>query len=105
MKKNWSEDTAARVSVTPPPDWVQGHTVNMGFLPSERGHLTVLLTDNQYNAETRQHYRRAVERLETMQAVQDISQFKLDFDPATQEVAIHSITVMRGEHHTRLVVK
>lgn len=50
-------------------------------------------------------YTRVVRRLETPQAVQDAGRIELDFDPATQKLLIHSISIFRdGEltNHAKL---
>lgn len=97
MNHYTSEKIAVKVSVAPPPEWVTVRSVDTQFTPSELGHSTVLLSDSQFHAEKRQQYFRVVQRLETMQAVQDASQYKLDFDPGTQEIVIHSVSVIRRD--------
>jgi len=88
---------AEYVTVAPPPGWVVESNIDHTYRPAQRGETTALLLDDQYQAETNAHYRRVVRRLETHQAVQEFSQFHLDFDPKTQHVTIHSLKVCRGE--------
>ena len=87
---------AENVTICAPPAWANVRPYEADYKPAEVGHITVLLSDDQYRAETGEHYRRLVQRLETSRAVQEASQFRLDFDPKTQAVSIHSIAVIRA---------
>lgn len=75
--------------------WVVEHEAE-DFHPRQHvGQQVYLLVDRQHNAGERAFYQRTVQRLETLQAVQNLSQWSLDFDPATQNVVIHSVAVSR----------
>lgn len=56
----------------------------------------MLLIDDQHHATRHESYHRVVQRLETIAGVQRAAQWRCDFDPATQEVTIHSLAVRRG---------
>lgn len=57
----------------------------------------MLLIDDQHHATRHESYHRVVQRLETIAGVQRAAQWRCDFEPATQEVTIHSLAVRRGE--------
>ena len=58
----------------------------------------MLLIDNQCHATRHESYRRVAQRIESIAGVQQAAQWRCDFDPATQEVAIHSLIVRRREN-------
>lgn len=91
------ETLTQKVKVRPPPEWVTVREVDTTFAPKQLGHQTIFLSDAQYQAELRQHYHRRVQRIETLEAAQKSAQFQFDFDPGTEELAIHSVCVMRGD--------
>ena len=83
------------VKVAPPGDWVVKREVDESYLSSAKGGDTIFLLDHQHHADRGECHHRVVRRLETMQAVHEAAQWKLDFDPATQRVVVHSLTVKR----------
>src|SRR5437899_6574021 len=58
MTEDSRQALIGKVTISPPPDWVEVLSVDASFLPAELGHLSILLLDDQYHAETGQHYRR-----------------------------------------------
>lgn len=88
---------ADRVSVSVPAGWVTRREVDLAFRPKSGGQVSMLLFDRQYHATRHETYQRTVERLETMQAVQQSSQWCLTFDPATQRVLVHGLRVCRQD--------
>ncbi len=82
-----------RVTVAPPNPWVTRREADESFRHAASN--SVLLLDIQYNAAGNEYHHREVRRLETMKAVQELAQWKLNFDPGTQHVVIHSLTVIR----------
>src|SRR5450432_3981890 len=88
-------EVRARVTVEPPGSWVVRREVEESFRAAAKVGDTILLSDSQYHAELGECHHRVVRRLETMQAVDEAAQWQLDFDPATQRVAVHSLTVRR----------
>jgi hypothetical protein len=95
-----------RVKVGSAPDWITPGSYDPDFKATVRGPLTYLLIERQVNAELHQTYVRASARLETMQAVQHQSQWRLEFEPQTQSIVLHSIKVRRGSterEHASLV--
>lgn len=55
----------------------------------------IILCDTQYLVEERRCYHRLVERLNSLQAVQSRSQWRLEFDPGTDTVTVHWLRVHR----------
>src|ERR1700690_3777328 len=77
------------------PKWAVPCPVRPDFKPKQPGHLTHLLKDWQIEAEHRLTFVHEAVRLETIQAVQRQSQWRLEFDPRRQSVAIHSVKIRR----------
>ncbi|MFA6960456.1 MAG: DUF3857 and transglutaminase domain-containing protein [Opitutaceae bacterium] len=90
-------DTASlsKISYAPVPTWVLPVSFDPAHPRKEGLPLTYLLTEEQQHAEERCHYSRLVARLETMQAVQQLSQWRTSFDPLTQSVILHHLRVHR----------
>lgn len=66
--------------------------------------VSVLLIDRQIHAPSNSRYTRIVRRLETHQAVQDLGTVELDFDPATQQLLVHGVSIFRaGALHNHAV--
>jgi MFS family permease len=84
------------VQIGPAPNWVIPCPYNSDFAPTSRGPLTCLLIEQQVQADLRQTYVRTAQRLETMQAIQQQSNWRLAFEPQTQSIILHSIKVRRG---------
>ena len=90
-----------KVHVTDAPDWVSKRKVKN----SQRidGYpVTLLLFDRQILPEKFTRYTRYVRRLETPQAVQDAGKVELDFDPSTQSLLIHAVSIFREGKLTNL---
>lgn len=87
----------AKISYAPVPAWVQPASFDPHYARKEGLPLTYLLVEEQQHAEERCHHSRLVARLETMQAVQQMSQWRTSFDPLTQSVVLHHLRVHRGE--------
>lgn len=85
-----------RVSVAPAGDWVTAREANLDFKPKTSAQTTLFLMDRQYRAATHEAHVHSVQRLETIQAVQYSSQWRLNFDPATQRIVIHWLRVVRN---------
>ena len=86
-----------RVRIEPVPDWVIPCSYPADFKPASPGPVTHLLMDRQLHAERRQTHVRMAIRLETMQAVQHESQWRLEFEPQLQSILLHSVRIRRGE--------
>ncbi len=67
------------------------------FAPHHRPAVTLLLKEEQVQAESHGSFFRIAMRLETLQAVQQESRRRLQFEPQTQEFILHSLKVPRGE--------
>jgi transglutaminase-like putative cysteine protease len=90
-------DAIPRVSIGPVPLWVDDCEPSFDALSREGDHVTSLLLSRQIHAELRQSYFHSAIRLESMQAVQSESQWRLQFEPGTQSVTLHSIRIRRGD--------
>ena len=86
-----------RVRIGPSPDWVTPTTYNREFTAKVRRALTHLVIERQAYAELQEQYFHHALRLETMQAVQHHSQWRLEFAPKTEWVVLHSVKTRRGE--------
>ncbi len=84
------------VTVGPSGDWVTVRPLSETLDPSIGGSQVVLLMDRQYRIATSERYERTARWVKTVQAAQEAAQWRLDFDPASQRVTIHSIAVRRG---------
>src|SRR5580658_8819436 len=85
-----------RVRAGPPPGWITPCPYHIEFEPKIRGPLTYLLIENQVHAELHETYVRSVLRLETINSVQQLSQWSIEFEPRTQSVVLHSLKIRRG---------
>ena len=86
-----------RIQMGPVPAWVDSCPFRIDFQAKHAGHVTYLLFDQQIHAGLRQTYFHVALRLDTMQAVQDESPWRLDFEPRHQQITLHSIKTWRGE--------
>jgi hypothetical protein len=86
-----------RVRIGPVPSWVVPCPFDLNFKASQTEHLTYLCINRQVHAENHQTCVHIAMRLETMQAVQRESQWRLQFEPRSQSVTVHSISIRRGE--------
>jgi hypothetical protein len=87
----------SRVQNGPPPDWATVCLYDSTFKSEHDAQITFLLFDSQIHAEQQSLLVHQVIRLETMQAVQHWSQWRLQFEPKTQLVTLHSLKIRRGE--------
>lgn len=87
-----------RVCSGPVPDWAGAVAFDENFKGSNGSQITYLLIDNQVHAERHELFVRHVIRLETMEAVQHWSQWKLQFEPKRQLVTLHSLKIRRGQN-------
>jgi transglutaminase-like putative cysteine protease len=86
-----------RIQPGPLPDWVVPCSFASDFKPEMPGQITYLLCDEQFHAEKRQQYTHIALRLETIQAVQRESEWRIVIDPRRQQITVHWIKVHRGE--------
>lgn len=90
-----------RLKLEEPPPWVTRRKVKN--LARVDGYpVTMLLLDRQIAPEQSTRYTRYVRRLETPQAVQEAGKVEFDFDPATQILLIHAISIFRDGELTNL---
>jgi hypothetical protein len=82
------------------PAWADNLGFDVAAPRQNEDSLTCLLHHEQLNAEAHCTFTRIVLRLESMQAVQRFSQWRLTFDPLTQHLALHTLRVLRGEEIT-----
>jgi len=86
----------AQISYEPVPDWVQPVDFDPKYPRKDSLPLTYLLLEHQDHAELRSYHARQVVRLETMQAVQQMSQWRTSFDPLTQALTLHHLRIHRN---------
>jgi hypothetical protein len=95
-----------RIQPGPLPDWVVACSFAPDFKPDLPGQVTYLLFDKQLHAEKHQEYTHVAMRLETIQAVQRESEWRLDIDPRHQQITVHSIQVHRsGQQFDQMRIK
>lgn len=70
--------------------------VHIRSLDDDSSSYNIILLDQQHNAVEHAVYQRVVRRLDSLQAVQQASQWRLNFDPSTQRVFLHSIVIRRA---------
>ncbi len=86
-----------RIQPGPVPDWVVPCSFSPNFKPDLAGQVTYLLCDKQLHAEKHQEYTHRALRLETNQAVQRQSEWRIDCDPRRQRITVHWIRIHRGD--------
>jgi hypothetical protein len=86
-----------QIQIGPVPAWVESCPFPIDFKGRQAAHITYLLFDQQINAELRQTYFHVALRLDTMQAVQEQSPWRLDFEPRHQQITLHSIKTRRDK--------
>jgi hypothetical protein len=84
-----------KISVAPTPGWLERTKVR-NFDRKNGAPVTTLLSERQIHAPSGTVYSRNVNRLESMQAVQQLSRVEIPFDPLTRSLVIHSISIFRG---------
>lgn len=88
-----------RLSIAPAPAWATPCQPDYAFTapPAKNPpQVTPLLWSAQVNVEANATYFHLAIRLENMQAVQQQSQWRLEFEPRSQAVTLHSIKIRRG---------
>jgi hypothetical protein len=86
-----------RVTIAPPAEWVSIRAVDETPGTAAPGASALLLFDRQHHASLGARYERSVRLLKTVQAVHEAAQWRLDFDPGTQRVAVHSVAIRRAD--------
>lgn len=87
----------SRVQNVSVPDWVEEIACDKDFKSSIEAPVTCLLFDTQIHAERHEMFVHNVFRLETREAVQHWSQWRLQFQPTTQFVKLHFLKIWRGD--------
>jgi hypothetical protein len=97
-----------KFGVGPVPDWVTSCLPDYDFKPQPSktpGSTTLLLWSVQTHAEKNATHVHMAYRLENMEAVQQMSQWRVEFEPRTQNITLHWIKTRRGTtefDHTQL---
>ena len=86
-----------RFAAGPLPTWVVPCSFPEGVKAKPGAPVTHLLLSRQMHAEQRQMCLQSAVRLETMEAVQHESQWRVQFEPRTQQLCLHWIRIRRGE--------
>lgn len=89
-----------RVQIGPRAGWIDPCYYDKHFAPKIRREITILVQETQVHAELGQTYVQYAVRLESPQAVQNQSQWRIGFDPQTQSIVLHSIKIRRGDVET-----
>lgn len=93
-----------RIQVAPAPEWVERSKVRSAAR-RDAAPVTCLLSERQVHVPTKASYSRHVSRLETPQAVQQLSRVEIPFDPEMQVLVIHAVSIFREgklTNHARL---
>jgi hypothetical protein len=90
------EAAKERIHIGPVPDWVVPCLFRMDFRPKQPGHVSYLLSSKQIHAEKHETFVQSAIRLETIQAVQNEAQGRIDFEPRTQTFTLHWLKIHRG---------
>jgi transglutaminase-like putative cysteine protease len=98
VEENKSISAKDRVRVSPCPEWVKPCPFAEDFKSPAGTQITYLLIDTQIHAERRKMFVHQAIRLETMEAVQHWSQWRLQFEPRHQLVTLHSLKVRRSKN-------
>src|SRR5215472_815529 len=88
-------EASNRLAIGPVPDWVVACSFSADFRAKAPAQATFLLLDRQVHAERREIFVRMVTRLETMEAVQHYSQWRLEFSAQFENVTLHSVKIRR----------
>ncbi len=80
----------------PMPAWATACAYQEGFKAKAGAPVTHLLLSRQIHAEEHQSCVQSAIRLETMEAVQHESQWRLQFEPRTQTICLHWVRIRRG---------
>jgi hypothetical protein len=86
-----------RFAAGPLPTWVVPCSFPEGVKAKPGAPVTHLLLSRQMHAEQRQMCLQSAVRLETMEAVQHESQWRVQFEPRTQHLCLHWIRIRRGD--------
>lgn len=92
-----------RIQVAPAPFWVERSKVRSASRRAGAP-ITCLLSERRIHVPSQTTYTRHVNRLETPQAVQQLSRVEIPFDPEIQTVAVHSIGIFRNGQLTNHAV-
>jgi hypothetical protein len=98
VEENPTNSARSRVRNGPLPEWVSPCGFDESFKDSDAVQVTHLLVNHQIHAERHELFIRRVIRLETMDAVQHWSQWRLQFEPKRQSVTLHFLKIRRGQN-------
>lgn len=100
-----TDNALDKVHFEPVPGWVQAHEAPAEVVRKDGDVLTQLLIDQQHDRASRSVFEHRVIRLESMDAVQHLSQWTLDFSPLTETVFLHDLTVIRGNERKQYALR
>lgn len=78
------------------PSWWENHEPEWEFKEPGSHPVTYLLIDEQHHAASQAQAHRTIRRLETLEAVQHLSQVEVEFEPAAQRLIIHELAIWRA---------
>ncbi len=82
-------------SVGPVPDWISPGDIPWDFPRDPDSHVEVLLSETVHAPHRSATFSRNVERLNTAEAVQNLSQVVIDFDPEKESLIVHDVLLWR----------
>ncbi|HPA18558.1 MAG TPA: DUF3857 domain-containing protein [Verrucomicrobiae bacterium] len=88
---NWSDS----FSIGPAPDWVSEREIPWDFPQDSDSHVDILLSDTVHAPDRAVTFTRNVERLNTADAVQNLSHVVIDFDPEKEALIVHDVRLWR----------
>jgi len=91
------QDPLEKLSYAVAPEWVQERDFITTYTRNKGEPITRLHLDIQHSTTPQSSYQHTADRLENMQAVQNLSQWQLNFDPQIQTVCLHKLTVHRND--------
>jgi hypothetical protein len=86
-----------RIQIGSPDPWIEEEPYDRQIPAKEGAHSTILVLARQTHAELGKNFYANANRLETSVAVQNQSQWSLNFDPRFQSISLHWLRVIRGE--------
>ncbi len=86
-----------RITFAPQPVWADTIAYDETFPCHNEDTLTCLLHHEQIHAETNCTHVRIVLRLESLHAVQQLSHWRLNINPRTQKITLHTLKILRKD--------
>jgi transglutaminase-like putative cysteine protease len=104
---NFTFAQSKKVKTAPPSRWVKASSINREARPAEgeNAGYYYLIIDEQENTAAEEIYYHYAYKLLTNEGIQQMSDLMFDFDPAFQDLTIHQIRIIRGNHEINQIPK